>query len=800
MSKHLSLTKKLSRTLFCLLLPALLFLFTLQGTVFADEDRTCGDDCTWSFTASTGTLTITGSGPMDDYNYPEHESPWYGQRDSIKNAVINGVTSIGNFAFYQCSALGSVTIGSSVTKIGNDAFFSCYSLNPVIIEENSQLDTIGNSAFVNCHALADFHIPAGVTSIGRSLFENCLKLESITVDPKNPDYKAVDGVLFSKDGEKQTLIRYPECKNGSSYSIPAGVTTIGYAAFIGCSGLTSIDIPAGVTTIDENAFRDCSGLTEVIIPAGVTTIGFAAFYGCSGLTEVIIPAGVTAIDNHAFSNCSGLKSVTVLTETPPELFALYAFQSIPDGCKFFLRNEKYWNNMYDWDDIVSKYDSKVISTITVNSVDPVITFSAEPEKHTHYGVDYYEQDSTVTLNVPAGYAVDASWNGTSIDPVSDVYSFTMPARDVTLSVSSYKIITYTLAYELNGGTLPHGKSNPDTYTVENESFTLVNPVREGHEFLGWTGTGLSDVTPTVTVSRGSTGNLTFYAQWKEIPAKPLSDPSIRMTLIPESYEYDGTLKTVTYQLFDEETGEALVEGVDFELDPARSVTAAVEPGTYTVTVTADNKAESSGTAAKSVSGSRYTGTRSASWEIVERRGMSFFRLFPDEMVLPNTGFSSRYRTALSVRPEGIVYQDLPLSLQIPRFGVEAALTVMPRQGNTWAAEWLGAKAGVLEGSPLPGEGVSLIASHNTLNEREYGPFARLSELEPQDKIFIRTAEGNLQRYQVSTNQLIDPADFKTLEAIAGRDPNTLLLITCETELPEGGYANRRVISATPAEK
>ena len=261
MSKHLSLTKKLPRTLFCLLLPALLFLFTLQGTVFADEDGTCGDNCTWSFTASTGTLTITGSGPMDDYNYPFYVAPWDNQRDSIKNAVINGVTSIGKHAFYECFALGSVTIGSSVTKIGNDAFFSCYSLNPVIIEENSQLDTIGNSAFHNCHALADFHIPAGVTSIGRSLFENCLKLESITVDPKNPDYKAVDGVLFSKDGENQTLIRYPEGKNGSSYSIPAGVTTIGYAAFIGCSGLTSIDIPAGVTTIDENAFRYCSGLT-----------------------------------------------------------------------------------------------------------------------------------------------------------------------------------------------------------------------------------------------------------------------------------------------------------------------------------------------------------------------------------------------------------------------------------------------------------------------------------------------------------------------------------------------------------
>ena len=94
---------------------------------------------------------------------------------------------------------------------------------------------------------------------------------------------------------------------GKTYS----VTTIGYAAFLECSGLTSITIPNSVTSIGDYAFSSCSGLTSVTIPNSVRTIGSYAFEGCSGLTSVTIPNSVTSIGQSAFSNCSGLKSVTI---------------------------------------------------------------------------------------------------------------------------------------------------------------------------------------------------------------------------------------------------------------------------------------------------------------------------------------------------------------------------------------------------------------------------------------------------------------------------------------------------------
>ena len=164
-------------------------------------------------------------------------------------------------------------------------------------------------AFEQCDDLQSFAIPASVTYIDDNPFSGCGKLSVITVDEGNPNYKAVDGVLFSKDDK--TLIAYPKGKEGTTYTIPASVTEIGDYAFSGCSGLTSVTIPASVTEIGGYAFYGCSGLTSVTIPAGVTNIGSNAFYGCSGLTSVTIPAGVTNIGSNAFRGCSRLTSVTI---------------------------------------------------------------------------------------------------------------------------------------------------------------------------------------------------------------------------------------------------------------------------------------------------------------------------------------------------------------------------------------------------------------------------------------------------------------------------------------------------------
>ena len=178
-------------------------------------------------------------------------------------------------------------------------------------------------------------------------------------------------------------------------------------------------------------------------------------------------------------------------------------------------------------------------------------------------------------------------------------------------------------------------------------------------------------------------------------------------------------------------------------------------------------------------------------------GIELFPLFMDVDHLPNTGFSSRFAEELPARPQGLAYHGLRISLQIPRLGVDTELVRLPLTDGSWPAEWLGERAGVLEGSALPGEGYSIIAAHNTLNNTEYGPFALLAQLDGNDLIQVRTADGKLIPFRVYASELIAPDDFETIKMIGEREAGSLILLTCENESLDGGYLNRRAVFAKP---
>ena len=250
------------------------------------------DNLTWKL-YEDGTLNISGTGAMKDYD--SDDSPATQKKDSVKKVVIeDDVTSIGDYAFWNCSNLTSITIPDSVTIIGNSAFNACSSLTSLTIPNS--VTSIGNSAFNACSSLTSLTIPNSVTSIEFAAFYACSSLTSLTIP---------NSVTSIGDSA------FNACSSLTSLTIPNSVTSIGEGAFYACSSLTSITIPNSVTSIGEGAFYACSSLTSITIPDSVTRIGDYAFKNCSNLTSITIPDSVTSIGNSAFYGCSSLKTISL---------------------------------------------------------------------------------------------------------------------------------------------------------------------------------------------------------------------------------------------------------------------------------------------------------------------------------------------------------------------------------------------------------------------------------------------------------------------------------------------------------
>ena len=153
----------------------------------------------------------------------------------------------------------------------------------------NSVTSIGYWAFYECTGLTSIEIPNSVTSIGYDAFERCTGLTSINVASDNPNYCSVNGVLFNKN--RTMLISYPGGKQGV-YSIPNSVTSIGEGAFCECYGLTSVTIPGSVTGIGDGAFYECSGLTSITCEAITPpTLGTDAFSYVDTSIPLYVPAG-----------------------------------------------------------------------------------------------------------------------------------------------------------------------------------------------------------------------------------------------------------------------------------------------------------------------------------------------------------------------------------------------------------------------------------------------------------------------------------------------------------------------------
>lgn len=278
-----------------------------------------------------GAVTITGyKGELTELTIP---------------AEIEGlpVTTIGNWAFTANSPVTHLVLPDTVTTLSSFAFFDSRNLQSIVLPEG--LETIGEWAFYYS-GLQSLLIPETVRYIGNWACSGMEALTAFAVDPDNPDYCSVEGVLFESDMSE--LVAYPAGKMDTEYAIPEGVEYITSGAFGGVLFLQQLQIPASVDRITQSTFELAVSMREFIVAEdnqsycdkdgvlytkdgktllaypigrddsaytvapGTERIANSAFSYAAALTDISLPSSLLTIGEWAFSDCTGLTAVQIL--------------------------------------------------------------------------------------------------------------------------------------------------------------------------------------------------------------------------------------------------------------------------------------------------------------------------------------------------------------------------------------------------------------------------------------------------------------------------------------------------------
>ena len=297
--------------------------------LFAANSNSCGEGLTWKL-SYYGTLTISGTGKMASYS--PGDAPWYSRRTQIRKITISeGVTSIGEYAFEECTNVTSISIPGSVTELNEYCFSACESMKSITIPQS--VTRIADGVFDACEKLTDIyyggtdaswkHITSWNAGLGGNVTIHSTGVftgkcgDNLTWKIDNNEVLTISGTGRIPDyndpssGGNNTAPWYGYAYQIKKVVLGSGVQNIGNDAFADCYGMTDITIPDGVTSIGDSAFDGCSALTEISIPGTVSSIGDSAFYGCSALTEISIPGTVSSIGDSVFSGCSALTEISI---------------------------------------------------------------------------------------------------------------------------------------------------------------------------------------------------------------------------------------------------------------------------------------------------------------------------------------------------------------------------------------------------------------------------------------------------------------------------------------------------------
>ncbi|MBR4703274.1 MAG: leucine-rich repeat protein [Oscillospiraceae bacterium] len=464
----------------------------------------------------------------------------------------------------------SFTVPDSVRQIGVFAFGYCSELESVVLPEG--VESIMVYAFKNCSALKSITLPASLKTIDGMAFQDCDRFTDFAVAENSPYFRAVDGVLYSRD--MSTLVFCPAGKTDGSFRIPDGVTalsnnafygstrltrielpdslrSIGSYAFNGCRNLASIRLPNGLRSLGHSAFSGCTSLAGITIPDSVVELGDMVFADCAGLSRVVLPEGITKIGQHMFSECSSLSSFVIpegVTEIGEGAFydcINLAEITIPEGVTkighgafsrcYSLKSVKLPESLISLGSSVFFYDYGLND---INIPDGVTSIPEGTFK-------YCRRLKSITLPASLSSIGEGAFEGSYLYQDIDIYygsskesweSITIGSRNEDLDYAKrHYIAGFDVRYDANGGV---GGPLVQTWKAGWPlTVSKKQPTRPGHLFLGWAAdpnAAAAEFFPGKTYRSAERNDLTLYAVWQPNQVTITKQP---VSLTAESGDY-----------------------------------------------------------------------------------------------------------------------------------------------------------------------------------------------------------------------------------------------------------------------
>ena len=512
------------------------------------------------------------------------------------------VDSIGQRAFGSCGDLASIRINDSekVLKLNNGYYGTfAYSSGEKTVYIGRNIERNENNTVFSDN-VTGVEFGNKVTVINSYMFNTTSKLASIKI---GSGVKTIEQHAFSSTGTDETITE-------QVVTMGSAVTLIEASAFESCSHLKSITLPETLKNINGYAFSS-TGLTAVTIPVSVDSIGDRAFGSCADLAAIRIPDSEKVLklrtgyygtfaysdaektvyvgrniwrneNSSVFSKVTGVEFGPTMTniatyllsgstalanvkaqwlqpfDIDENVFAKAVYETatlwIPNGTLQAYKAANGWKNFINVDYAFFNVSLQATKNGTITA--GALTAS----NSTASALFDRETDVAVVIKADEGYELkQLTVNGTAVQPANGIYTISNLLADQAV-VATFGPIDYTISYSLAGGGLPADKANPATYTIETETFTLVNPVRDGYTFEGWTGTGLEQATVTVTIAKGSTGDRSYTATWKENAPEPGPEPTLAQGILAVEQLADMNTPRISHQILPTDDGFAVFGG------------------------------------------------------------------------------------------------------------------------------------------------------------------------------------------------------------------------------------------------